>query len=208
MPYDRDKNHRRSIRLPDYDYTSPGAYFVTICAHQGELLFGKVVGEAVVLSEYGQIARDCWEAIPTHFAQVELDAWVVMPNHLHGILVVTESVGAQHAAPLPSKSPRTGVRSGSLGAMIRSFKSAATRRINQMRSTPGARIWLRNYYEHVIRNDASLKRIREYIQGNPARWSDDRLHPDASRNLFNQQAMQQQQSILDATWAPDKTERQ
>ncbi|MFN2242849.1 MAG: transposase [Anaerolineae bacterium] len=112
-----------------------------------------------------------------------------MPNHLHGILVITDVVGAQHAAPLssaPLPSRRTNVRPGSLGAIVRSFKSAVTRRINRMRGTPGTPVWQRNYCEHIIRNDAAMVRIREYTQHNPARWAEDRLHPAAPRNPFNQ----------------------
>jgi len=90
VPYDREKHHRRSIRLPDYDYTSPGAYFVTICTHQGELLFGKSMGEAVVLSEYGQIAHEEWVASEHIRREIELDAFVIMPNHLHGIVWIRE----------------------------------------------------------------------------------------------------------------------
>jgi len=184
MPYDARYHHRRSIRLPDHDYRSPGAYFVTICVYGRECLLGEVVDGEMRLNDWGHIAWDCWQALPEHFAHVELDAWVVMPNHLHGILVITDPVvGAQHAAPLPE--PRTNVQPGSLGAIIRSFKSAATKRINQLRGTPGTRFWQRNYWEHVIRDERSLNRIREYIQNNPAQWAEDQLHPDVSLNAVN-----------------------
>ena len=183
MPYDRKKHHRRSIRLPDHDYRSPDAYFITICTHEGEPLFGEVVDGEMRLSEWGQVVSHYWMQIPEHSAHVELDAWVVMPNHLHGILVITDPAGAQHAALLL---PRTNVHPGSLGAIVRSFKSAATRRINRMRDTPGTLVWQRNYYEHIIRTDAALEGIREYIQSNPIPWSEDRLHPAAPRNPFNQ----------------------
>jgi putative transposase len=212
MQYDRKKHHRRSIRLPDHDYTSPGAYFVTIRTHQGKLLFGEVVDGEMRLTEWGQLVSDCWLQIPEHFAHVKLDTWVVMPNHLHGILVIINPVvGAQHAAPLPPAplppaplpSRRTNIQSGSLGAIVRSFKSAVTRRINRMWGTPGTPVWQRNYYEHIIRNDAALERIREYIQHNPARWSEDRLHPAAPRNLFNQRQVRGQ-SVLNPTRSQDK----
>ena len=197
MPYDRNKHHRRSIRLPGYDYSSPGAYFVTICVQGGECLLGQVVDGEMLLNEWGQIAWDCWQAIPEHFPHVELDTWVIMPDHVHGIIIITESaVRAQHAAPLqeripqheraPVQSPRTNVQPGSLGAIVRSFKSAATRRINQLRDMPGTPFWQRNYWEHIIRDDRSLNRIREYIDNNPARWPEDQLHPDAPPNQFNQ----------------------
>jgi putative transposase len=110
---------------------------------------------------------------------------------LHGILVITDLagalVGAQHAAPLPSH--WINVQPRSLAAIVRSFKSAATRRINRMRSmrglrgTPGAPVWQQNYYEHIIRSDAALERVREYLKHNPARWPAARLHPIAPKSI-------------------------
>jgi putative transposase len=77
------------------------------------------------------------------------------------------------------------LQSGSLGAIIGNYKSVSTRRINRVRGTPGIRFWQRNYWEHIIRDEQSLSRIREYIQSNPARWVEDQLHPDAPPNAFN-----------------------
>jgi REP element-mobilizing transposase RayT len=144
MEYDAAKHHRGSIRLSGHDYRSPGAYFVTLCVQGGECLLGEVVDGEMRLSEWGKIAWNCWQAIPEHFPHVELDGWVVMPNHVHGIIAITDPVvEAQHAAPLqgrtPRHSPRTNVQPGSLRAIVRSFKSAATRRINELRGTPGIR---------------------------------------------------------------------
>jgi len=185
MPYD-SKNHRRhSIRLPDHDYRSPGAYFVTICTHQGDLLFGDVVDGEVALNEYGQIAHEEWRASEDIRREIELDAFVIMPNHVHGIVWIrdtgddpaagTHNAGAHSRAPL-HRPPR------SLGSFIAGYKSAATRRINCLRDTPGAPVWQRNYYERIIRNDTAMGRIREYIRHNPARWAEDRLHPVAPCN--------------------------
>jgi REP element-mobilizing transposase RayT len=183
MQYDRRKHHRRSIRLPDHDYRSPGAYFVTICTHQGKLLFGEVVDDDVVLNEYGQIAHEEWQASEDIRREIELDAFVIMPNHIHGIVWIREKdddsvVGAHGRAPL--RLPR------SLGSFMAGYKSAVTARINRTRDTPGAPVWQRNYYEHIIRNDTALERIREYIQHNAAHWSEDRLHPAAMRNPLTQ----------------------
>jgi REP element-mobilizing transposase RayT len=333
MPYQRSKHRRRSIRLKGFDYAAPGAYFVTINVHKKAHLMGRVVNGKMRLSTYGQVAWDCWQAIPDHFPHVELDAFVVMPTHMHGIIVIVDEVDtpvaddaadeddvgppvavpssdgaaegdaevmpvdrlgpvsqrdmsddplevtdglvgasggpaaadlpagtdgaadmsvetvaeppgmidraagvlvrATHASPLPysvecdespvaslpstdvrgepPSSPRPmtdtcdtapsppvvltgkpapsdgdacvtrpvdqppaprprGPQSGSLGAIIGSYKSASTARINQIRGTPGGRVWQRNYYERIVRNDAALRRIRRYIQTNPARW--------------------------------------
>ncbi len=167
-----------SIRLPGHDYSSPGAYFVTVCVDEGECLLGEVVNGGMELSEWSKIAWDCWQAIPEHFPHVELNAFAVVPNHIHGIVVITRPVvGAQYAAPL--QAPPTDAQPGPLGVIIRSFKSAATRRINRLRGMPGSPFWQRNYWEHIIRNDASLNRIRTYIQSNPAHWAEDRLHPSS-----------------------------
>jgi putative transposase len=192
MTTNRAKHHRRSIRLPAYDYASPGAYFVTICVRGGECLLGEVVDGEMRLNDWGRIASECWQAIPDHFDHIEPDAFVIMPNYVHGIIAIADTVGAQHAAPLPPPDPaplrllRTNVSGRSVGAIVRSYKSAVTKRINQLRDIPGVPFWQRNYWEHVVRNEASLNRIREYIENNPACWAQDQLHPDAPPNPFNQ----------------------
>ncbi len=146
------RHHRRSIRLRGYDYAHAAAYFVTICTADRACLFGEVVDDVMRLNVAGQLVEQVWGAIPSHFPQVAVDEFVVMPNHVHGVIVfdgqAPTDVGAQHAAPLPG-SPN--VRSGSLGAVVRSFKSAATKRINEHRGSPGAPVWQRNYYEHIAR---------------------------------------------------------
>ncbi len=97
MPYDRNKHHRRSTRLKGYDYTSAGAYFITICTHQRECLFGEIVQGEMQLNDFGQIAMDCWQTIPDHFSdRVRLDEFVIMPNHVHGILVIPDN-GREHS---------------------------------------------------------------------------------------------------------------
>jgi REP element-mobilizing transposase RayT len=98
MPYDPQKHHRRSIRLKGYDYTQPGAYYITLCTKARQCLFGDVVKGEMRLNALGDLAFTCWQAIPNHFPHVELDAFVIMPNHLHGILVISDTrVGATHA---------------------------------------------------------------------------------------------------------------
>ena len=184
MPSNVARHRRRSIRLRGYDYTSPGAYFVTICVRDRACVLGKVVEGEMRLDSLGEIAVECWRAIPDHFPHVRLDAFVIMPNHVHGIIVIVGAVRATHASPVPHASPQRnpprGPRPGSLGAVVGSFKSATTKRINQIRGAPGTPFWQRNYYEHVIRDQAGLDRIRRYIQANPRRWAEDRLHPDTS----------------------------
>ncbi len=180
-PYDPERHHRRSIRLRGYDYTQPGAYFITIVTHERACLFGNVVNGAMQLNPLGEIVRAEWFKTAELRPSVQLDAdeFVVMPNHIHGIIWIVDDVGArrrraptgeQFGKPVP----------GSIPTIVRAFKSAATKRINALRGTPGAPVWQRNYYEHVIRNDADLRHIRDYIQTNPARWALDSENPDGA----------------------------
>jgi len=169
-----DGQHRRSIRLPAYDYASPGAYFVTACTRKRECIFG--------VQELHDVVEETWRQIAFHLPNARTDEFVIMPNHVHGIpWILNTKVGAQHAAPLPPLRQRArapAVRPGSLGAIVRSFKSAAAKRINEIRRTPGTPVWQRNYYERVIRNEDELNHIREYIGLNPLQWEFDRDNPN------------------------------
>ena len=173
------RRRRKSIRLNRWDYRTPAAYFVTICTHDRVPLFGRVVDGEMVLNAFEEIVQGCWREIPEHFPHVELDAFVVMPNHVHGIISIVDDVGATHASPLPNGNAPRGPVPGSLGAIVGSFKSAVTKRINALRGTPGAPVGQRNYYEHIIRHERALDAIRRYIAANPLRWHLDRYNPDA-----------------------------
>jgi len=182
------KYHRRSIRLAGYDYSWAGAYFVTICAHDRICQFGDIMNGEMRLNDAGRIVERCWREIPAHFPHVELDEFVIMPNHIHGILVITNTlgtndniVGATHASPLQQTNRPCGPKSRSIAAIVGSFKSAVTKRINEMRGAPGEAVWQRNYYEHIIRDDESLNRIREYIMTNTIRWEEDEENPNGKR---------------------------
>jgi len=175
--YDPARYQRRSIRLPAYDYAQPGAYFLTVVTHQRQCLFGETVDGRVLLSGHGEAVEQEWLRSTQIRREIQLDAFVVMPNHIHGIVIV----GAHGRAPLLHRSP---LRSAplhrsprSLSSFVAGFKSAVTKRINEMRGTPGLLVWQRNYYEHVIRNDRELARVRQYIVDNPARWEDDQENP-------------------------------
>ena len=157
------------MRLPDYDYSQPGAYFVTIVTHQRQLLFEEGAIKAIV--------EDTWRRIPEHFKQVSLDAFVVMPNHVHGVLVISD-VGAGLPRPSPSQGEETSpLPRPLLGQAVAYFKYQSAKRINQLRNTPGARVRQRNYYEHVVRSEVEFDRVRQYIVDNPARWELDPENP-------------------------------
>ena len=178
------RHRRRSIRLKAYDYTQPGAYFVTLCTHRHVPLFSRVVDGDMVLTPFGEIVREEWfkTACVRPYGVLHEDEFVVMPNHIHGILWIVDVGARRRRAPTTHEQFGHPV-SGSLPTIIRAFKSAATRRINALRGTPGARVWQRNYYEHIIRNERALDAIRRYIVYNPARWCLDRYNPHASPSV-------------------------
>jgi len=172
METNRNRHPRRSIRLQGFDYSQPGAYFVTVCTRERACLFGDVVDGEMRLNEAGRIVEQCWSAISIHFPNVVLDAFVVMPNHVHGIVLIAgETVGAKNVSPLPGTSK-------TIGSIVRGFKIGVTK---WFRDNCGiGEVWQRNYYEHIIRDDGSLNRIREYIRNNPMRWAFDRENPTAT----------------------------
>ena len=163
------RHRRRSIRLPHYDYTQAGAYFITIVTHQRELLFDDAVLHKII--------ETFWQRIPQHMAEVKLDTFVVMPNHFHGILwLINSDLDTSTHDTVPQSQPHLLPRS--LGSIVGNFKSITTRRINQVRKTPGQPVWQRNYYEHIIRHDKELNAVRQYILDNPANWLQDAENPN------------------------------
>ena len=205
---------RKSIRLQGFDYTTDGAYFVTLVTQTRECLFGEIIYDEMVLSEYGKIVVEEWERSAFIRDEIELGSYVVMPNHFHGIVHIFENknpllvVGAYGCGfGTPERSERchaeltTGIRKGdrkdyippnvgayghtplqkpfrspshSLGAMVRGFKSSATKRINILRGTPGVPLWQRNFHDRVIRNNDEYALVERYIQDNPIKWAIDK----------------------------------
>jgi putative transposase len=176
MGHNQNLPQRRSIRLPDYDYAQPGAYFVTVVAHGHLCIFGNVTDGCVILSDIGKIVEETWREIPKHFSNVTNEHVVIMPNHVHGVIVIdTYSVRARHASPVrgESKDYPHGVKPHSLGAIVGSFKSSVTKKIHKMRRFENRMIWHRNYYEHVIRDETDYQRVLDYIETNPQNWQND-----------------------------------
>jgi len=174
---------RRHTRLTGFDYRRCVAYFVTICVRNRECVFGSIKNDAVSLSRRGIVARDRWLDIPNHHAHVELDDFVIMPNHMHGVLLFVGDIpnGSRvEATPASRPSLATGPMSGSLGAVVGSYKASVTRTINRLRRGAGANLWQPNYYDHIIRNDHSRDRIRDYINENPLRWALDAENPSGN----------------------------
>ena len=177
MRYDPSKHHRRSVRLPAYDYSQPGAYFVTIVTDQRQCAFGAIVAGHMRLNEIGAVVREEWLRSAEIRGEIALGEYVIMPSHVHGIVIIRD-VGAHGHAPLPVRTRQRSARS--LGSFVAGYKGAATKRINVIRGTPGHPVWQRNYYEHVIRSDEELNRIRQYIIDNPIHWDEDPENPNAA----------------------------
>lgn len=135
----------------------------------------------MILNECGKIAKECWEEIPNHFPLARLHSFIIMPNHVHGIIEITENVGAKNFSPnnqnvseraknfSPLVSP-----SKSIGSIVRGFKIGVTKWIRQ--NTKVYKLWQRNYDEHIIRNEHSFNQITEYIHTNPAKWKFDKFY--------------------------------
>jgi putative transposase len=174
MKFDPQKHHRRSIRLKEYDYSQAGAYYVTIDVQNRECLFGEIVNYEMILNEAGEMVSEQWNALLERFPSIELDVYQVMPNHSHGIIVIIENVDPQNIV-VQNKKP-------TLGDIIGAFKSITTHEYilgvdNKHWPQFYKRLWQRNYYEHVVRDEKDLNRIRDYIQSNPANWDEDEENP-------------------------------
>ncbi len=172
---------RRILRLRDYDYTQSGAYFVTIVAQDRACLFGEVVHQRVYLNEAGKMIEKHWLALPQRFSHIETDSFIVMPNHFHSILVVAPDQRAG-TSPAPTAKHMGAV---ALGHVVGAFKSITTWDYARGVHEQGwprfrQRLWQRNYYEHVIRDEGDLLRARQYIDANPANWSLDEENPNVA----------------------------
>jgi putative transposase len=183
---------RRSLRLKGYDYAQAGAYFVTVCTQDRACLFGDVAGDTVCLNTAGQLAATLWSAMPTRFPEIELDAFVVMPNHVHGVIVLpdrAETVGAPLVgAHADDGGERAATRAApTVGNVVGAFKSLFT--VEYIQGVKEGRwprfqgrVWQRNYYEHVIRDEPDLARVRRYIDENPLSWAFDDENPQRTKS--------------------------
>lgn len=164
MEYRIRPGGRRSIRLKNFDYTREGFYYVTICVDYFQRILGEVKSGIMIHNELGEIVERCWLDIPRRFPFVRLDEHVTMPNHFHGII------------ELQDHTPR--ISTESVGYIVGFFKFHSTKLINQVSGIPGKRIWERNFFEHIVRSECQLNRIRRYIRDNPANWNYDADNPE------------------------------
>lgn len=177
-------HNRHSIRLKGHDYAWPGAYFVTICAYRYCAYFDE--------PEINKIIETEWHNSALIRPNIELDEFVIMPNHFHGILIIRERFHFSGAVcrgvrgvcntPLHSINETNSENkrqspSQTLGAIIRGFKGAVTKKVNIWRLAPDMPLWQRNYYECIIFNKAELEAYRKYIRENPSNWDKDEFNP-------------------------------
>jgi REP element-mobilizing transposase RayT len=191
-------SERKHIRLTDWDYSSEGAYFITICCRERQSFFGKIEDNKMIFSEIGLIASNYWLEIPYHFPHVKLDEFVTMPNHIHGIIILDYSlVGTRHGVSLQSTSCDI---VGSCHGMTHSGKLESNQNINQfskpLKNSVSVIInqykssvkrwcnkngsdnfqWQNRFHDQILHHENSIDNVREYILNNPKRWTNDEFY--------------------------------
>jgi putative transposase len=191
----RNKYRIESARFPGWDYSTPGYYFVTICAYNHECIFGQVRDSRMFLNEYGEIVQQEWEKTFEIRRELKRDEYCVMPNHFHAIVRIVDSNTGPHGQNNQKPTDQnvethgraslweTGIHRGtgvafrspkSISSLYAGFKSIVTKRINENRKTPAKPVWQQRFHDHIIRNDRELFAIRQYIKNNPRNWENDR----------------------------------
>jgi REP element-mobilizing transposase RayT len=170
------------MRLPEYDYSMPGAYFITACTKKRELLFHRPDVKLAVES--------AWQSLLDIFANLELGDFIVMPNHVHCIIwIVGEGTYHLHPGTWKHDGVRrdgqlpipTNTKFETLSNMIGAFKTTAAARVNKLRGSIGLPVWQKSFHDRIVRNERELERIHKYIQNNPIKWEEDRDNPASPR---------------------------
>ena len=162
-----ERTTRKPNRLRNYDYSAPGAYFLTVCTHEKRCLLSRIpVGEelappAVRLTAIGGIVEKQVRQLPGRFPGLTVEHFVIMPNHIHLLLHLKQGPGGA------SSSPTVDIRH-----VLQAFKSITTVECHKSGICSGP-LWQRSYHDHIIRDEADHRRIAEYIETNPARWTED-----------------------------------
>lgn len=229
------QQRKNSLRLSNYDYSLPGAYFITICTQNRLHLFGHISNGEMVLNDYGKVVKDVWKNLPNHYQNMECGQFVVMPNHIHGVMFLKpidhtkggfenpenakegrfqnpknakegcfhthpnedencgNAKGRFQTCPNESRQNKTsGMTKGGfethpnqkqtrpnkihgIPEIVRALKTFSARKINEIRNSPGEKVWQRNYWDRVVRNERALQAINRYIQNNPLKWHLDHL---------------------------------
>lgn len=200
VPYNNIKmKNRKPNRLRNYDYSQNGMYFITVCTKNRFECFGEIKNGEMVLNELGKIAEKCYLEIPNHFPDVFPDEFVIMPNHIHAIIEINVGNAEMRSGTNGNikinrnADPRSKIKNNGktnrnarvrslqndrtkmlLSKIIHGFKASATKEINRMKNYNIDFQWQKSFYDHIIRNEISLNKIREYIQTNPVMWERDR----------------------------------
>lgn len=189
------KYRTESLRLKGWDYSEDGAYFITICTKNREPAFGEIKNGKLIETEQSKICESCWLDLPNHYPNCVLDAFVIMPNHVHGVVLIDNWRGGRdgnnveaihtvetiHELSLQTRTqiqPRTRKqrRQMMIPKIVGRFKMQVAKQINIFQNTSGQPFWQRDYYDHIVRDEDELSRIREYIWNNPANWRNDENH--------------------------------
>jgi len=197
MKFDPRIHHRHSIRLQGYDYALAGGYYATLVTEGRECLFGQIDKDEMILNDAGEMVGKWWNELPHKFPSITVDMFVVMPNHFHGIVILhDESVGADLRVCPGNDEIKIGTEKGahtgaplqrtSLSQIVQWFKTMTTneymRGVKQSGwRTFNGKLWQRNYYEHIIRNQSDWERIAAYILANPSQWANDEENPSIPR---------------------------
>ena len=223
MTFNPNIHHRQSIRLRGYDYSQNGAYFITICTQNREYLFGEIQNGEMILNDAGWMIQVVWNEIPLYYTGVKTDAFIIMPNHIHGIIFLVGAGPracpdgpracpdgpracpningkTQNGQPPQNGQPQGVAPTLSLPDVVHRFKTMTTKRYSDGVKQHGwlpypKKLWQRNYWEHIVRNENELDRIREYIINNPTTWNQDKLN-DGDGNI----AMEQKNLYGDQMW--------
>lgn len=183
---------RNSNRIPQHNYSTPGYYFVTICVENRQQIFGTIGNDKMILNDVGDMVDFWWQKIFETYQNTLNDEFIIMPNHLHGIINI---VGVdpcvdpiQNNKIYDNHNGRTHGSAPTISTIIQWFKTMSTnnyiQNVKRNNWKPfNKRLWQRNYYDHIIRNDKSLNRIREYIINNPGQWEKDIENPDRIGNI-------------------------
>jgi REP element-mobilizing transposase RayT len=174
---------RKSLRMPYRDYATAGIYFVTICTHDRRPTLARIIDGTVELTPIGEIAKACWSEIPLHYSEVNIYAFVVMPNHIHGLLRLSPCAeNPPQSEIIRRKFGPDSLPAASLSAVVRSLKSAVTKRAREMFLLNGD-CWQRNYFERAIRSGKEFDDATQYIIENPLKWAMDKENPDGGKTL-------------------------
>ena len=180
----------KSTRLKHWDYHACGGYVVTICVKDRACVFGNIENGKMVLNKIGNEAENLWNQIPDYFSHADIDEYIFMPNHMHGIILLRrDAIHGVSIHGVINNKPKNGgavsidknpMFNNSLSTMIRWYKGRTTYAINKL--TPPRFQWQPRFYDHIIRNDADLTRVREYIRNNPLNWALDEENMDRNKD--------------------------